>query len=51
MQLIDKLAHEVQGLELHEQVDHVIQMSGLIEHFKKEKGERGEGASRTCSSW
>ena len=41
--LIDKLAHEVRGLELHEQVDHVIQMSGLIEHFKKEKGERGEG--------
>jgi DNA helicase-2/ATP-dependent DNA helicase PcrA len=41
--LIDKLAREVQGLELHEQVDHVIQMSGLIEHFKKEKGERGEG--------
>src|SRR3984957_16246681 len=41
--LIDRLAREVQGLELHEQVDHVIQMSGLIEHFKKEKGERGEG--------
>jgi DNA helicase-2/ATP-dependent DNA helicase PcrA len=43
MDLIDKLAREVHGLELHEQVDHVIQMSGLIEHFKKEKGERGEG--------
>jgi DNA helicase-2/ATP-dependent DNA helicase PcrA len=43
MTLIDKLAQEVSGLELHEQVDHVIQMSGLIEHFKKEKGERGEG--------
>ena len=43
MSLIDKLAQEVQGLELHEQVDHVIQMSGLIEHYKKEKGERGEG--------
>jgi DNA helicase II / ATP-dependent DNA helicase PcrA len=43
MELIDKLAREVQGLELHEQVDHVIQMSGLIEHYKKEKGERGEG--------
>ena len=43
MGLIDKLAREIQGLELHEQVDHVIQMSGLIEHFKKEKGERGEG--------
>jgi len=41
--LIDKLTTEVKGLELHEQVDHVIQMSGLIEHFKKEKGERGEG--------
>jgi DNA helicase II / ATP-dependent DNA helicase PcrA len=43
MALIDKLGNEVRGLELHEQVDHVIQMSGLIEHFKKEKGERGEG--------
>jgi DNA helicase II / ATP-dependent DNA helicase PcrA len=43
MDLIDKLAREVNGLELHEQVDHVIQMSGLIEHYKKEKGERGEG--------
>jgi len=26
-------------------VDHVIQMSGLIEHFKKEKGERARAAS------
>src|ERR1700678_2805668 len=43
LQTIEKLAAEVRGLELHEQVDHVIQMSGLIEHFKKEKGERGEG--------
>jgi DNA helicase II / ATP-dependent DNA helicase PcrA len=43
VELIEKLGREVQGLELHEQVDHVIQMSGLIEHFKKEKGERGEG--------
>ena len=43
LQLIDKLGLEVAGLELHEQVDHVIQISGLIEHFKKERGERGEG--------
>jgi DNA helicase II / ATP-dependent DNA helicase PcrA len=43
LQLIDRLTQEVAGLELHEQVDHVIQMSGLIEHFKKERGERGEG--------
>ncbi len=41
--LIDALAVEIRGLELHEQVDHVIQRSGLIEHHKKEKGERGEG--------
>ena len=40
--LIDKLTREVQGLELHEQVDHVIEVSGLIDHFKKEKGDRGE---------
>jgi DNA helicase-2/ATP-dependent DNA helicase PcrA len=43
MALIDKLEREVQGLELHEQVDRVIRMSGLIEHYEKEKGERGEG--------
>src|SRR3984893_978609 len=43
MQLIDQSAKEVAGLELHQQVDHVIRMSGLIEHFKTERGERGEG--------
>jgi DNA helicase-2/ATP-dependent DNA helicase PcrA len=43
MEIIDKLGREVAGLELQDQVDHVIQMSGLIEHYKKEKGERGEG--------
>jgi len=43
MALIDKLEREVQGLELHEQVDRIIRMSGLIEHYEKEKGERGEG--------
>ena len=43
LQLIEKLAHETAGMELASQVDQVIQMSGLIEHFKREKGERGEG--------
>jgi DNA helicase-2/ATP-dependent DNA helicase PcrA len=42
LQTIEKLAAEVRGLELHDQVDHVVQSSGLIEHYKKEKGERGE---------
>ncbi len=41
--LVDRLGREISGLELQEQVDHVIQMSGLIEHYKKEKGDRGEG--------
>jgi DNA helicase-2/ATP-dependent DNA helicase PcrA len=40
---IDRLAGEIGGLELHDQVDHVVRSSGLIEHYKKEKGERGEG--------
>jgi DNA helicase II / ATP-dependent DNA helicase PcrA len=43
LSLIDKLAAEVRGLELQDQVDHLIQSSGLIDHYKKEKGERGEG--------
>ena len=43
MSLIERLAHEVTSLPLHEQVDHVLQGSGLIEFYKKEKGERGEG--------
>jgi DNA helicase II / ATP-dependent DNA helicase PcrA len=40
--LIERLAKEVAGLALHEQVDHVLQGSGLIEHYKKDKAERGE---------
>ena len=40
--LIERLAREVNGLALHEQVDHVLQGSGLIEHFKRDKADRGE---------
>jgi len=40
--LIETLAAQTRNLELHEAVDHVVQESGLIEHFKKEKGDRGE---------
>src|SRR5579863_6997509 len=32
----------VRGLQLFEQVDHVLHESGLVEHYKAEKGERGE---------
>jgi DNA helicase-2/ATP-dependent DNA helicase PcrA len=42
LELIERMAADVQGLELHEQVERVIESSGLIEHYKKERGERGE---------
>jgi DNA helicase II / ATP-dependent DNA helicase PcrA len=42
MNIIERMARETDGLALHDQVDHVIQRSGLIEFFQKEKGERGE---------
>ena len=42
MQLIERLQREIQGLALHEQVDHVINHSGLIEHHRREKADRGE---------
>jgi len=40
--LIERLGREIEGLPLHEQVDHVINNSGLIEHHRKDKADRGE---------
>ncbi|NOX69014.1 MAG: DNA helicase II [Gammaproteobacteria bacterium] len=42
MSLIERMTRETDGMELHDRVDHVVQLSGLIDHFRKEKGERGE---------
>jgi len=42
MQLIERLAHEVRELPLHEAVDHVLIHSGLLEHHKRDKADRGE---------
>ncbi len=43
VELIEAMDDELKPLdELHEQVDHAIMRSGLIEHFKKEKGEKGQ---------
>ncbi|HTC44196.1 MAG TPA: DNA helicase II [Steroidobacteraceae bacterium] len=42
MQLIERLEKQIEGLALHEQVDHVINHSGLIEHHRREKADRGE---------
>jgi len=39
--LIEKIAQATNGLLLHELTEHVIQNSGLIPHFQKEKGEKG----------
>jgi len=40
--LIEQLDRETRDLPLHEQVDRVIAASGLSEHYRKEKGERGD---------
>ncbi len=42
LNLIERLAREIKDLPLHEQVDHMLQASGLIDHYKREKAERGE---------
>ncbi|MDZ7828331.1 MAG: 3'-5' exonuclease [Halofilum sp. (in: g-proteobacteria)] len=42
LQLVDRLAAEVEGLELPEQVEHVVHRSGLIEHFGRDRSEKGE---------
>ncbi len=42
LQLIETLTDDTREMELHEQVEHVVQNSGLIEHYRKEKGEKGQ---------
>ena len=39
--LIEQLAQDTAGLELHEQTGHAMKCSGLIDHYQKEKGEKG----------
>ncbi len=39
--LINTFNDDIKNLPLHEQIDHVIQISGLMAHYKKEKGEKG----------
>ncbi|WP_108446222.1 DNA helicase II [Halomonas denitrificans] len=40
--LIERLDNDTAGLALHEIIDHVITVSGLIEHHRSEKGEKGQ---------
>ena len=40
--LIERMTRAMDGLKLHEQIEQVIHDSGLITHYQKEKGERGQ---------
>ncbi len=40
--LVETLAADIQPLSLGEQVEHVMHPSGLLDHFAKEKGEKGQ---------
>ena len=40
--LVEAMGRDMKELGLHEQIDHVVQTSGLIAHHGREKGERGE---------
>ena len=40
--LITTLAQDTENLALHEQTEHVIHNSGLIEHVRKEKGDKAQ---------
>jgi DNA helicase-2/ATP-dependent DNA helicase PcrA len=42
MGLVERIAADSGSLALHEQVDQVLKGSGLIEHYRREKAERGE---------
>ncbi len=42
LNLIEALARDTARLDLHEQTDHVVQHSGLLDHHRKDKGEKGQ---------
>lgn len=42
IELVDEMSVDIDQLSLHEIVDKAIEQSGLIEHHKKEKGEKGQ---------
>lgn len=42
LDLINQIDTDSMDTELHEQTDHAIQLSGLIDHHKKEKGEKAQ---------
>jgi ATP-dependent DNA helicase UvrD/PcrA len=42
LDLIEALASDTEHMELAEKVDHMLEQSGLLDHYHKEKGEKAE---------
>ncbi|MEN8108080.1 MAG: DNA helicase II [Pseudomonadota bacterium] len=42
LRLVDSMAGDIDSLTLGEQVEHVLHPSGLLAHFGKDKGEKGQ---------
>ena len=42
LNLVERLARDTAGLDLADQIDHVVHASGLVDFFSKDKGEKGE---------
>jgi len=42
LKIIQAFAGDIENLSLGEQVDHVVQSSGLTTHYSREKGEKGQ---------
>jgi DNA helicase-2/ATP-dependent DNA helicase PcrA len=40
--LVESMTRDIESLELHEKVDHVINRSGLTDHYRKEPKEKAE---------
>jgi len=47
----DRLDADTRDLPLHEQVDHVIQASGLAGHYQKDKADKGEARLENLENW
>jgi DNA helicase-2/ATP-dependent DNA helicase PcrA len=42
LSLLESLATDTQGMDLYEQLEHSLHHSGLLDYYKKEKGEKGQ---------
>ena len=42
LELITRMASDIDGMDLYEQMEHTLHHSTLLEHYKKERGEKGQ---------